>query len=145
MRFVCGKKTQRGFVWSGYLCVLSTFCQDLKGVSQHKLGFCWLIWMYIIAALYPECIIASRMHRSWFWTHKIWVSVSIWMQIVQNQSIGVQLVDFKNWFQIWRMKYKRWHPSRFKKCIQMQIRCVNCREDMILTSLIGAFQSTFLG
>ena len=44
----------------------------------------------------------------------------------QNQSIGIQLVDFENWFQIWRMKSKRVCPNRFWKCIQMQIRCTNC-------------------
>ena len=40
----------------------------------------------------------------------------------QNWSIGIQLVDFENCFQIWWMKYKQVHLNEFWKCIQMQIK-----------------------
>ena len=57
----------------------------------------------------------------------------------QNQSIAIQLVDFENLFKIGQMKSKRVCPSRFRKCIQMQIRCANCKGDTFSTSPIGAF------
>ena len=33
------------------------------------------------------------------------------------RSIGIQLVDFENCFQIWWTKYKRVRPNKFRKCI----------------------------
>ena len=82
----------------------------------------------IYSALYPEHVIASRTHRSWFWTHKIRASASIWMHRscfwTQNRSIGIQLVDFENWFQI---NFGEWNPS---ECIQIDFENVfKCKSD----------------
>ena len=52
-------------------------------------------------------------------------------------------------------KSKHWHPisgfrklisnlANARKCIQIQIRCTNCRGDKVSTSLIGAFWSVYL-
>ena len=59
----------------------------------------------------------------------------------QNRSSGIQLVDFESLFPMWQMKYKWVCPNRFRKCIQMQIRCASCTGDTFSTSLIGAFPS----
>ena len=74
----------------------------------------------------------------------VYLDAQIMLLDTQNRSIGIQLVDFENWFQIWGMKSKRVRPNRFRKCIQMQIRCTNCWGDTFSTSLIGAFRSAYL-
>ena len=72
--------------------------------------------------LYPERVIASRTHRSWFWTYKNWASASIWTPSSCFWSIGIQLVEFENWCQIWRMT-----PI---ECVQIDFENVfKCKSD----------------
>ena len=135
------KRNEKGrpsIVFKGRYLINSPYRQDL----------------YVHACMYV-CSVVSRV-RHWVLDAQIVIldaqnsseCVNLDAQIVvldtQNWSIGIQLVDFENWFQIWRMKSKPVCPNRFRKCIRMQIRCVNCRGDTFSTSLIGAFRSVYV-
>ena len=74
-----------------------------------------------LTALYPEHVIASRTHRSWFWMYKIQASASIWMHGSCFWTHKIKALAFNWWILKIDFKFGKWNTS---ECFQINFENV---------------------